>query len=175
MFYYDSKIKEFEQALDYDALIKYLEEIICLNPNKIIPTIVGYSWYFCVEGDVNVFPKQYNYEKYLNVWKKYIDIGIDKYIENPVFDFIAGYSLCISGIYIDSRYGGYEQKGIELMNKCLEYSNGDTVGKLAQNFLLNEKSKKYKKLENGIVICKELFNNGSLLDLYFWEIYAKSN
>ena len=174
MFFYDDKIKKYERQLDYNALLQYLEQIIDTNQNEIIPTIIGYAWYFSVEGDVNVQPKQYNYESYLKIWKKYIDIGIERYSENVVFHFIAGYTLSLHGIYLDAFYGEpYEKKGIALMKKCFQISNGTLVGKLAENFLLNEKAKKYIYMENAKVLCDQLFNKGSLLDSYFRAIYIK--
>lgn len=174
MFFYDDKIKQYESLLDYDAILQYLESIVGINQNEIIPTIIGYAWYFCDEGDVNVQPKQYNYEFYLQTWKKYIDIGIEQYTGNAAFDFIAGYTLSLSGIYLDAFYGvNYEKKGIILMEKCLQISNGTLIGQLAENFLLNEKSKKYIYMENCKSICDQLFDKGSLLDSYFREIYIK--
>lgn len=174
MFFYDDKIKQYEQQLDYDALLLYLESLVHTNQNDIIPTIIAYAWYFSTEGDVNIKPKQYNYEFYIAVWKKYIDIGIEQYTENAEFDFIAGYTLSLDGIYLDSLFGEkYEEKGIVLMKKCLQISNGSLVGKLAENFLLNEKTKKYIYIDNGRMLCDKLFNKGSLLDSYFREMYIK--
>ena len=93
---------------------------------------------------------------------------------NAVFDYIAGYTLSLHGIYLDAVYGGeYEKKGNILMKKCLLISNGILVGQLAENFLLNEKAKKYIHIENGEILCDQLFNKGSLLDSYFREIYIK--
>ena len=174
MFYFDDKIKQYEQMLDYDTLLLYLENMYWNNPNEILPAIIGYSWFFSIEGNVNVSPKQYNYQTYLNIWKKYIDIGIKQFMTNPIFDFIAGYSLSLHGIFLDSVFGGkYEKEGIRLIKSCLELSKDNSLGKVAENFLLNEKSRKHVSLGNSTIICKELFNSDSILDKYFLEIYAK--
>ena len=74
---------------------------------------------------------------------------------NPIFDFIAGYSLSLHGIFLDSVFGGkYEKEGIRLIKSCLELSKDISLG-------------------NSTIICKELFNSDSILDKYFLEIYAK--
>ena len=38
MFFYDDKIKQYERQLDYDGLLQYLERIVRMNQNEIIPT-----------------------------------------------------------------------------------------------------------------------------------------
>ncbi|HBF86448.1 MAG TPA: hypothetical protein DDW54_02075 [Clostridiales bacterium] len=174
MFFFDDKIKQYEQIMDYDTLLLYLEEIFWNDPNEILPAIIGYAWYFSIEGNVNVSPKQYNYQTYLNIWKKYIDIGLEHFTINPVFDFIAGYSLSLHGMYLDFAFERkYEKEGLKLMKKCVELSKDISLGKVAENFLINAKSRKRVPLENGDKICKELFNGDSVLDKYFSEIYAK--
>lgn len=174
MFYYDDKVIQYQKALEYDKLLEYLESIIDVDPNKIAATIIGYAWYFAVEGDVGVVPKQYNFKKYLSIWKKYIDTIVSKPFNSKLF-FVAGFTLSMHGFYIDSHYGEtkYGEKGIELLKMCLAGAREENVGKLAENFLLNEKSKKTIFLKDHLEVCNALFCNKSLLDEYFIEFYSR--
>ena len=58
------------------------------------------------------------------------------------------------------------------MRSCLDLARDVFLRQLAENFLLNEHTKKYVAVQNGKAICEQLFCGSSLLDRYFWEIYG---
>ena len=173
MFYNNELIKKYEKLLAYDYLIDELEKKYEDNSKvELLNSLIGYSWYFYVEGNVNVVPLQYTPEKYIRIWKNYIEIGLNHFSNDPYFNFIAGYTLSLHGFYLDVKYGcDYEKKGILLMEKCSQVASGLPIKQLADNFLDNERSKKYIPIKNSQEVCRRLFTQGSLLDDYFNEIY----
>lgn len=170
-FYYDRFLKIYEDSFDWDKSLEYLECLYLRDKStSILNSLIGFSWYYLIEGSVN--SKKYADDPNvlaLKVWKKYIDIGEHESHDDPYFNFIAGYTLSLHGFYISSEY---EKKGFVFMNSCLKPSNDSMLRQLADNFLANEKSTKYKPLEGGKQICSKFFCGDSLLDSYFNELYA---
>ena len=169
-FYFDEKVKAYEEHFQWDKSLIYLETLYLQNPEiPILNALIGYSWLYFVEGpiisgeyedDVNTLPLEY--------WKKYVDVGMDIARNNPYFNFIAGYTLSLDGYYLGSTY---EQLGNLLMKICMEITDDLKLKDLANNFIKNTSSKEYMPVSNGDVICSRLFYGGSLLDQYFCEIY----
>lgn len=173
-FYYDSIIRENEEKLNFKPIIKHLESLLKKSLNiDILVTLIGSSWFYCIEGDVNQSPIDYVWDFYLSKWKQYIDFGFEKYSNNDKFCYIAGYTLSLHGLYISEEY---EKNGLMLIKKCFEICEDNNLKTLAQNFIENENNyKKYKPLKNSLIIIKDLFPNNSMLDIYFREIYLKDS
>lgn len=170
-FFFDKKIKAFEEQFQWDLSLIYLEKKYLQNKNiSILNALVGYSWLYLVEGpiisgkyknDPNILPLEY--------WKKYIGIGMNVAHDNSYFNFIAGYTLLLDGDCFESTYA---EKGFLLMDKCANVTDDMSLKKLASNFIQNIDSKKHIPLKDGKSICACLFSGDSLLDQYFYEIYA---
>lgn len=175
VFYEDEKFKEFEDKFNWEEALKYLENLYLQNSSsKILCTIIGCAWYYYVEGP-NLQRGYGDNSGILHYWKKYVDLGFKLYKNDPYFNYIAGYTLSLHGFFLDIEYGEQlEQKGVNLMQKCFYLSKGLLINKLAENFLKNEKSKKYLPLKDSETICSKLFNGESLINHYFHQIYIKA-
>lgn len=170
LFYFDDKLESYESSFQWDQALEYLQDLFVHNDSiPLLNSLVGFSWLYLTEGpvisqkfedDPSVLP--------LAVWKKYIDFGILTASSNPYFNFIAGYTLSLSGLYISSEY---ESMGTTLMMKCSHLAGDKPLKELADYFLINEESTKYIPLTNGKAICQKLFGGKSLLDRYFSELY----
>lgn len=170
IFYFDQKLKEYEDNFNWDQALIYLEDVYKKTRNiKVINSLIGFSWYYFIEGGVE--SQKYSKdccERGLMTWKKYIDIGIQEYYNDPSFNFICGYTLFLHGFFINVEY---EKMGMMFMKNCLKLSNG-TIKLLANYFLKNTSKRKYVVLENNVEICEDLFDGNSLLERYFFEIYS---
>lgn len=61
MFYYDNNVAKFEKELDYTSLLNYLEKQYLKNKTDTnLITVITYSWYLNIEGDVNQSPLTYD-------------------------------------------------------------------------------------------------------------------
>ena len=170
-FYFDDKLRAYEKHFQWDQALMYLE---CLYSKSkgitFLNSLVGYSWYYLIEGPI--ISQQYANDKNmiaLEIWKKYIDIGVQAEKNNAYFNFIAGYTLSLHGFLINEEY---EKKGIIFMKRCFDLADSSILQQLAENFLKNEKSPQYIPLNNGKAICAQLFKRDSLLGGYFNEIYG---
>ena len=162
MFYFDERLQEYEQRFAWDSALSYLEDKFVAEPHiNILNSLIGFSWYYLTEGPLisKKFCNDPNTAA-LGTWKKYIDIGLTKYSSNPYFNFIAGYTLSFNGFYISNLY---ESKASILMRNCFNGTSDMLLKQLSDNFLRNEKGKKYIPLKNGKVICSRLFSGNSLL------------
>lgn len=171
LFYFDEKVKTYEDQFQWDQSLVYLESMYLQSKEvALLNTIVGYSWFYLVEGpiisrefrnDTNILPLVY--------WGKYIDIGMNVARDNPFFSFIAGYTLLLNGEYFDYTH---VEIGFSLMQNCVKITDNTSLRILASNFIQNTNSRKHIPLENGGTICSDLFPGCSLLDQYFREVYA---
>ncbi len=93
-------------------------------------------------------------ETYINIWRKYIDIGESEAGNDPTFCFIAGYTLSMHGFLIAEPY---EYKGSDFIERCTKLTNDLLLRSIAKNFILNETSKQYIPLAEGKSICAQLF------------------
>ncbi len=169
LFYYDNFLHEYETDLNYTQSLRYLENLYekC-GTVDILVTIIGNAWLYFIEGDVNKSPKEYDHQLYLYTWKKFVDLGKEQFSRNEKFCFIAGYTLCLHGFYLGEDY---EKEGLSLIKTCLEISKNLNLRIIVQSFYENETKRKQKAI-NYKNICEELFPYGSMLDMYFKEIYA---
>lgn len=166
--FFDADIGVYEDELNFAAAIEYMEKIFnSIQRDDLIATLVGTSWYYLVEGDVNQSPKDYKWEYFLSKWKQYIDIGLELYPDSERFCYIAGYTLSLHGIYINSEY---EKKGLQLMSHCEEVAISPAIKRLAQIFIEKSKRKKVTLSAQEKEIIQELFPSESMLDNYFKQI-----
>ncbi len=171
-FYYDNIIRKYEEELNFTPIICHLENLFRISPNEdLLTTLIGASWYYYIEGNVNQLPVNYDQQLYLRKWKQYIEYGDKKFNESEKFCYIAGYTLSLHGFHIGKSY---EKSGLILMKKCFEICTNKNLKIIAQNFIENEEikiNKKYKAIQNSQNICNELFPSNSMLDSYFKEMY----
>lgn len=171
MFYFDEQLRKFETNFQWDSALNYLERLYWDSRSIVVlNSIIGYSWYYLVEGPL--VSKKYENdatETALEIWKKYLDIGLQEANTDPFFNFIAGYTLSLHGFLINAEY---EKKGAILIKNCLILTCDPMLQELARTFLMNQKGSRYKPLKNGESICKQYFSGNSLLDEYFTEIYS---
>ena len=175
IFYVDKQLLEFEHNCAWDEALEYLANLYNESPSpNLLCTIIGCSWYYLIEGPVE--EGSYNLDTCKNamdIWKKHVDIGLFLYSMNPYVSFIAGYTLTLHGFFLDAEYEeSYEAKGLSLMRKCLELSDGLSLRKIVEHFLKNEKSKKLLYLQNGKNLSQDLFGEDLLIEKYFREIYS---
>ena len=171
LFYYDEKLKKYEDFFCWDDALTYLEDVYQKNGEiSMLNSLIGFSWYYLFEGPC-ISRKYENDESRLApaIWKKYINIGIQKAIEDPYYCFIAGYTLSMDGYYLGRSY---EEMGTALMEKCIKVTDDMMLKSLACNFVQNTHSKSHISLKTGDAICLRLFSGNSLLDQYFHELYA---
>ena len=172
MFYFDDVAKKYELECLWDKVLLYLEEqfdkqSICEKLNS----LVGFSWYYFIEGaaESKKFDKDENGIA-LDMWKKYLKMGINEYSECAYFCFIAGYTLLMHGFFIDEYKSNHEQLGLDMLNKA--YDLGNVYLKELVNCILKyRKQKKYKRLSIKEASLRALFTNNSLLDDYFIELF----
>lgn len=172
LFYYDDYIEQLEQQFLWDKSLAYLERIYSLNQEiSKLNSLIGFAWFYEIEGPI--ISKKYGNDPNKNalaIWKKYIDLGNKIAADDPTQLFISGYTLSLHGFFIS---GEYERKGLDYMRKCQAITDNPMLKQLADNFLLNRNSRKYKHIEKGSDICQKLFDGQSLLDEYFREIYGE--
>lgn len=109
-FYYDDKMRKYEEKLNFTPIICHLENLFEISPNEdLLATLIGVAWYYCIEGNVNQTPIDYDWRLYLYKWKQYIDLGSEKFNDSEKFCYIAGYTLSLHGFYISESYekGGW--------------------------------------------------------------------
>ena len=170
LFYEDLTLSELEKKLDYSSIIKVLEKKFSVNEDvKIINSLVAYSWFFFIEGDVNQKPLNFDPNFFLAKWKYFIDKGLEKFADESLFCLIAGYTLKLHGFYISSEY---EFLGSKLLNKCVRLSSNNDIKELASYWLKD--SKKSKKI-NINSIAYSLFDGNLLLNKYFVDLLTKQN
>ena len=173
MFYFDDNLKKYELECSWDKALLYLERLFQEQPTpEKLNSLVGFAWYYLIEGPIDS-GKYGNDENYsaLDIWKKYIGIGLKKYLNDAGFCFITGYSLLMNGFYIEEYKKNYEQVGLNL----LEEVNNSTVDNLKEivNIVFEyKKQKKYKPLKVKHEVLEQIFNGGSLLEEYFKELYS---
>lgn len=171
IFYFDRTLLAFEERFQWDSALEYIEELYLEGKDtRVLYSLIGFSWFYLIEGPCvsRMYENDPNCMA-LDCWKKYIDIGEQQAYGDAFFNFIAGYTLSLHGLYINEEY---EKKGNLFIKRCLSISDDVLLQQLAKNFLMNEHSKKHIPVENGKTICEHLFNDRSLLDGYFNEIYA---
>ena len=173
MFYFDNNLKKYELEYSWDKALLYLERLFQEQPTpEKLNSLVGFAWYYLIEGpnDSGKYDNDENYRA-LDIWEKYIGIGLKNYLNDAGFCFITGYSLLLHGFYIEEYKDNYEQVGLSL----LEEVNNSTVDNLKEivNVVFEyQKQKKYKPLKVKREVLEQLFHGGSLLEEYFKELYS---
>lgn len=166
LFYFDKEIQEYEQRLDYSPVIQHLEKRFDETRDiKSLVTLIASAWYYLIEGDVNQKPINYDWNYFLSKWKKYIAIGLEKYVNSTEVCYIIGYTLSLHWMYLGEIF---EQKGIELIKNCLTIKENENISMLAECFLSKE------KLKDSAVINK-LFPSKSEIDTYFRNVLNSKN
>lgn len=173
MFYFDKNLKQFESEYSWDKALTYLENLFLNQQNiKILNSLIGFSWYYLIEGSID--SKKYGKDeniRALDIWKKYLKIGLNNYNDNPTVCFIAGYTLLLHGFYIDEYSTNSELIGINLLEKATGTNDSD-LQELSNLILKLEKQKEYKPLKLKKETLDSLFDNDSLLEKYFKELYS---
>ena len=175
LFFVNDFILKKEKEIDCNAIIEQLENLYIKNKNiTFLNTLMAYSWYYFIEGDIGQAPINYQSEILLKKWKQYTYIGLSEYNDKYEFCLIAGYILMMHGFYLDSSY---EKIGIALLKKCANCKDNEDIKELSKYWLSNEQRNKYKnfKVPDLKRICNNLFNSETLLDKYFNEILSKNH
>lgn len=173
MFYFDEVIRKFEKGYCWDKALIHLEKIYVNQPDvNIINSLVGFSWYYLIEGpvDSHQFSQDSN-ELALDIWKKYINIGLTKYKNDYSFCFIAGYTLLLHGFYIKEYQNNYESVGINLLQTA-SITDDPNLKQLVDCILKMQMQKKYKPLKIDSTVLDNLFDETPLLKKYFEEIFT---
>lgn len=169
MFYYDDCIANFEHGHKFNELLCYLihhytkyKESIYLN------TIIAYSWYLLTSNEFDD-SLEYTWEEYAKLWIQYLDIGRDNFINDPKFNFIAGYTLGIHFNYI-MKYRSDRNEFMIYMQNAANQNQDPEIKLLANNFIEKQKSHKKISLNNDNCVFS-LFSSNSWIDTYFRSIY----
>ena len=124
MFYFDGTLKKYELEYSWDEALVYLEELFLSNPSyEKLNSLVGFAWYYLIEGPID--SGKYNEDENniaLDIWERYIGVGLEQYLNITSFCFIAGYTLLMHGFYIDKYKCDYEQIGLDLLKKSYNSS-----------------------------------------------------
>lgn len=164
MFYYDSRINTLEKELKYDSILTYLEKLYFKTKDTdILATLIGYSWYFLIEGDLDN-PVEYSWELCLEKWREYILKGESLNISDSLYLFIVGYSLMLHSEYL-MEFSEVGKSKISILSN----NEHELFAPLAK-YLLN--SKNYNLNDRKDLILK-YFHNDSILDSYFRGIFIK--
>lgn len=170
MFYFDEYLKKRESEYAWDKALAYLENLFVKERKvSILNSLIGFSWYYLIEGPID--SREYGNDENqtaLEVWEKYLEIGFKDYAQEPSFCFIAGYTLLMHGFYISNYRRNSEEKGKELLS--LAARNNENIGEIANLIIVMNSQKKYEPNKYKLKY-NNLFNNGSLLDNYFKELY----
>ena len=173
MFYFDANLKRYESEYSWDKALLYLENLF-LNyptPDK-LNSLVGFAWYYLIEGPID----SRKYEKDENsialyIWEKYLNVGLEQYLNVPSFCFIAGYSLLMHGFYIEKYKNNYEQVGLDMLNKIKNFT-ARNLEEVVNIIFEYQKQKKYKPLKIKNEVLEKIFHGESLLEKYFIELYS---
>ena len=176
MFYYDLVLKESESKFNWKIALEYLDMLyVEEHSEQIVVTIVGFAWYYFIEGAVE--SKSYNLESCqigLDYWKKYLDIGFKEFYDSPFFCFIAGYTLALHGFFIEGEaHVDQEERGYSLMKKCLKTANDDILKEVSDCFLKRRNATNIGSFGLKEDRLKLLFDTDSLIDKYFIRIFSK--
>lgn len=165
LFYFDNDIRIAEEKLDFSSAILKIESLLKYSrDSKYVATLIINAWYYFVEGDVNLKPTNYQWQFFKDKWQQYIDMGLSLYNENADVCFAAAYTLGLHGFLLGESYSKLSDT---LYERCIRYGNDSSLTELA-NYFYNIKNT--KSLPNKISICKELFPNQSIIDIYFNEV-----
>ncbi len=173
LFYFDDSLKKHETEYSWDKALIYLENLFLNQPSsEKLNSLVGFSWYYLIEGpiDSGKYDKDENLIA-LDIWKKYLSIGLREYSNDPHFCFVAGYSILMHGFYIEEYKNNYEQVGVNLLN-CAKVFNEPKLKEVVNIILEYQEQKKYKILKVKQETLNMLFSNDSLLENYFKKLYV---
>ena len=175
MFYYDSVLKSYEDKYNWKKCLEYLDLLFRREENvQIVITAIGFAWYYFISGAAE--SKTYDLkDSYIGLeyWKKYLNIGFNKFSNSSYFCFIAGYTLALHGFFIsDESNINQEEKGYSLIKKCEQTSKNAILKNISACFLERRNSKKIIDSNLTEVQLKALFNTDSLLDRYFINIFS---
>lgn len=173
MFYFDTKIKEFEHEMRFNDSLSYLENLyIKNNSSEILNSLIGFSWYYFIEGPID--SKRYENEdttKSFECWQKYIDRAINNfYICESSTLFICGYTLSLHGFLLGQNY---EQKASLFIKQSIESCRDELLSELIKTFQVMSNKKKYKPLKVSDNVLKSLFDVNSLIGKYFIEMFKQ--
>lgn len=168
LFYSDLQIEEYEQKLEFSKAITYLEDKFRQNRSKeLLLSIITFSWFYMVEGDVNQEPIEYNWEFFKTKLVNYLNLALKLYNNDERFCYIIGYILSINWEYLGQEY---ESLGKDYIKKCYEISSEEEI-----KFLVSSYMGKSFKVNEGFLttLCDELFPSSSIVDTYFKGIIEK--
>lgn len=173
MFYFDGNLKRYEAEYSWDKSLLYLERSFQEEPTtEKLNSLVGFAWYYLIEGPID--SKKYGNDENiiaLDIWEKYLDVGFKQYFSSPGFCFVAGYSLLMHGFYLEKYKINYQQVGIELLNKAIDFADKN-LQEVVNVILKHLKQRKYKPLKVKHDVLEQIFRGESLLEGYFKELYA---
>lgn len=173
MFYFDGNIKKYESEYSWDKSLLYLERLFQEQPTcEKLNSLVGFAWYYLIEGpiDSNKYEKDENVIA-IDIWKKYIAIGLEQYPNNPGFCFITGYSILMYGFYLEEYKINYQEVGLDFLKEVNNYAT-DNLKEIVNVVFEYQKQKKYKPLKVKHEVLEQVFHGESLLEEYFKELYG---
>lgn len=169
MFYFDNNLKQYEKSYQWGMALNYLEDLYSKTKRvDVLCSLIGFSWYYFVEGGCISGNRNEDDNGELECWKKYINIGINEFSNIDTINFISGYTLSLHGFFISTKY---ENLGIDLIKNCFNLTHNSCLKALSDNFLNNYYKKRIHKLAHPLLVLNQLFFGESLLDQYFKEIY----
>ena len=108
LFYFDEKMQEYERNLDFISEYKYLEQLYIEKPSsQIFLTLLAYSWYYLVEGDINQIPISYDWRFFESKFQEYVNLGLEKFHNDERIVCIMGYIIDLHWMYLGEQYENY--------------------------------------------------------------------
>lgn len=162
LFFYNNEIQHYEKKNCCNDIIFCLEHIYHEQKNdKVLSTLVGYLWYFLIEGDVNQSFQNYNWKFMHDKLNEYLNIGFISFSKSPIFCFTSGYILLLHWMSINVKY---EHKGKSLLLEIIKMGTNNELNELSAYILSNKKDTIDRELINT------LFPTSSILDRYFQDV-----
>lgn len=162
LFFYNDEIKHYEEKSCCNDIIFYLEQIYHeTESDRTLSTLIGYLWYFLIEGDVNQSFQNYNWEFMYDKLNEYLNIGFKFFSKSPIFCFTSGYILLLHWMNIDVKY---EHKGKSLLLEIIHMDTNNELKELSIYILSNQ------KVPMSMEVITTLFPTSSILDKYFRDV-----
>lgn len=154
MFYKDDLFKKYDQDTEYIKAINYLLDKYTINPdNQILASIIGYSWFYYIEGDLNSCPKEYDWSFFRKIFENYFIKYIEKHDFDCLVDFISYFAIYISEIHF---------KELTQYLPILQSRLIESEFELFKILFLNNGN-------NNVIILQSNFNIEYSLEKYFYD------
>lgn len=168
IFYYDEEIERLEKQLALNEAIRYIEQKFIQDKREDqLCALIGMSWYYFIEGEVNQNPKDYDWKELLDCWEKYVTLGLTEYSDCQAVQWIICYTLSLHGeIYLSTTLCIQSK---EILQTLAQNTLSPTM-KILVDYVLHSVCSLSDDAKKIVVV--EVFKSSSILDNYFREMFT---